>query len=318
MSPTRILIGPSSFGVVDVAPLQRLRNSGFDVLQNPFGRKLSTQELTELLPGVTGIVAGLEPLGRAVLEQSELRAISRCGAGMSNVDLDTAHRLGIAVRSTPDAPTTAVAELTAAAMLALLRQVVPMNAELHEGRWTRLVGAQIEGRTVVVVGFGRVGRRVAMLLLAFGAKVIAVDPHVDSVDPPIELASLTDVLPRADIVTLHASGDKTILGKPELLRVKPGALVLNCGRGGLLDEGALCEALDSGHLAGAWIDAFCDEPYSGPLTRYPQVLLTPHIGSLTVECRRRMEMEAVENLLDALERAGDGTFRRVPDGPAKP
>jgi D-3-phosphoglycerate dehydrogenase len=291
LSPTRILIGPSSFGVVDVAPLQRLRNSGFDVLQNPFGRKLSTQELTELLPGVTGIVAGLEPLGRAVLEQSELRAISRCGAGMSNVDLDTAHRLGIAVRSTPDAPTTAVAELTAAA---------------------------IEGRTVVVVGFGRVGRRVAMLLLAFGAKVIAVDPHVDSVDPPIELASLTDVLPRADIVTLHASGDKTILGKPELLRVKPGALVLNCGRGGLLDEGALCEALDSGHLAGAWIDAFCDEPYSGPLTRYPQVLLTPHIGSLTVECRRRMEMEAVENLLDALERAGDGTFRRVPDGPAKP
>lgn len=303
MSRPRILIGPSSFAAVDVAPLQRLRDAGFDVLQNPFGRKLSVDELTELLPGVIGLVAGLEPLSRAVLERSTLRAISRCGAGMSNVDLDAAHRLGIAVRNTPDAPTTAVAELTVGAMLTLLRQIVRMNADLHDARWTRIAGAQLEGRTVVVVGFGRVGRRVAKLLLAFGAKVIAVDPDVDRIDPPIELVSLRDALPVADIVTLHASGDETILGKAELLRLKPGALVLNCGRGGLLDEEALCEALNSGHVAGAWIDAFRDEPYTGPLTRYPQVLLTPHVGSFTVECRRRMEMEAVENLLEALERS---------------
>lgn len=302
---TRILIGPSSFGVVDGAPLQRLRAAGFDVLENPFGRKLSKQELMELLPGTTGLVAGLEPLDRAVLEQSDLRVISRCGAGMSNVDLDAAHQLGIAVRSTPDAPTAAVAELTVAAILALLRQVIPMNAALHAGRWTRLPGAQIEGRTVVVVGFGRIGQRVARLLVAFGARVIAVDPRVARVDPPITLANLTDALPLADIVTLHASGDETILGNASLRRLKPGGLVLNCGRGGLVDEGALCEALDSGHVAGAWIDAFCDEPYCGPLTRYPQVLLTPHIGSYTVECRRQMEMEAVENLLEALDSAGD-------------
>jgi D-3-phosphoglycerate dehydrogenase len=301
----RILIGPSSFGVVDGAPLQRLRAAGFDVLENPFGRKLTKQELIELLPGTIGLVAGLEPLDRAVLEHSELRVISRCGAGMSNVDLETAHRLGIAVRSTPDAPTAAVAELTVAAMLALLRQVVQMNADLHDGRWTRLPGAQIEGRTVVVVGFGRIGQRVAKLLLAFGAQVIAVDPNVERIDTPITLANLTDALPLADIVTLPASGEETILGKTELHRLKSGAVVLNCGRGGLLDEAALCESLDSGHIAGAWIDAFCDEPYSGPLTQYPQVLLTPHIGSFTVECRRRMEMEAVKNLLEALEGAGD-------------
>ncbi|OFW06447.1 MAG: hypothetical protein A3I61_20055 [Acidobacteria bacterium RIFCSPLOWO2_02_FULL_68_18] len=299
----QILIGPSSFGVVDAAPLERLRDAGYDVRQNPFGRKLAERELVELLPGVIGLVAGLEPLGRTVLERSELRAISRCGVGMSNVDLDAAQRLGIVVRNTPDAPTAAVAELTIAAMLALLRRIVPMNADLHDGRWTRVPGAQIEGRVVAIVGFGRVGRRVARLLLAFGARVIAVDPHVDRVDSPIELASLPDALLCADIVTLHTSGDDTILGRTELLRLKPGVLVLNCGRGGLLDEGALCEALDSEHVAGAWIDTFDEEPYSGPLTRYPQVLLTPHVGSFTVECRRRMEMEAVENLLDALERA---------------
>lgn len=302
----RILIGPSSFGELDAAPLKRLHDAGFDVLENPFRRKLSEEELIDLLPGVTGLVAGLEPLGRTVLEQSELRAISRCGTGVSNVDLDTARRLGIHVRNTPDAPTAAVAELTIAAMLALLRQIVPMNAGLHEGRWTRIAGAQIEGRTVAVVGFGRVGQRVATLLLAFRAKVVAVDPRVNSVNPPVALASLADALPLADIVTLHASGEDTILGKAELLRMRPGALVLNCGRGGLVDETALCEALDSGHLAGAWIDAFRDEPYNGPLTKYPQVLLTPHIGSFTAECRRRMEMEAVENLLDALA-IGSGT-----------
>lgn len=304
----RVLIGPSSFGVVDAAPLERLREAGFDVRQNPFGRQLTERELIDLLPGVVGLIAGLEPLKGLVLERSELRAISRSGAGMSNVDLDAARRLGIVVRNTPDAPTGAVAELTLAALLALLRQIVPMSVDLHAGRWTRLVGAQIEGKTVAVVGFGRIGRRIAQLLTAFGARVIAVDPHVITVDPPIELASLADALPVADIVTLHASGDMTILGAAELRCLKPGALVLNCGRGGLVDEEALCGALDSGHVAGAWLDTFRDEPYTGPLSRYPQVLLTPHIGSLTVECRRRMEMEAVENLLEALGTVGAVTI----------
>jgi D-3-phosphoglycerate dehydrogenase len=301
---TKILIGPSSFGAVDSAPLEQLRASGFEVQTNPFGRKLTEEELIELLPGVVGLVAGLEPLTESVLKQSELRAISRSGVGMSNVDLDAAQRLGIAVRNTPDAPTVAVAELTLGAMLALLRQIVPMSVDLHAGRWTRHPGAQLEGRTVVVVGFGRVGRRVSALLLAFGAKVIAVDPHVQSTESPVELLSLDEALRRADVVTVHASGEQPVLGGPELQLLKPGAFVLNCGRGELIDEEALCAALQSGRVAGAWIDTFAEEPYSGPLTRYPQVLLTPHVGSFTVECRRRMEMEAVENLLDALSKGG--------------
>jgi D-3-phosphoglycerate dehydrogenase len=302
----RILIGPSSFGAVDAAPLHRLRDAGFDVLENPFGRKLSEQELTDLLPGVIGIVAGLEPLGQTVLERSELRVISRCGAGMSNVDVDAAQRLGIAVRSTPDAPTTAVAELTLAALLALLRHIVPMTIDMHADRWTRMAGEHLEGKTVAVIGFGRVGRRVARLLVAFGAHVIAVDPLLGAVEAPITRADLDEALQVADIVTVHASGEEPILGVAELSALKRGALVLNSGRGGLVDEEALCAALDSGQVAGAWIDTFRDEPYTGPLTRYPQVLITPHVGSFTVECRRRMEMEAVENLLEALGTIASG------------
>ena len=300
VSAGKVLIGPSSFGAVDAAPLERLVKAGFTVQQNPFGRKLTEQELMALLSGVVGLVAGLEPLNESVLKQSELRAISRSGVGMSNVDLAAAKQLGIAVRNTPDAPTAAVAELTLGAMLALLRQIVPMSVDLHAGRWTRSPGAQLEGRTVAVIGLGRIGRRVSSLLLAFGVKVIAVDPHVEAVELPIELLSLGEALPRADIVTLHASGEEAVLREAELLLLKPGAFVLNGGRGGLVDEEALCAVLESGRVAGAWIDAFHDEPYSGPLAHYAQVLLTPHVGSFTVECRRRMEMEAVENLLDAL------------------
>ena len=300
MNTPRVLIGPSSFGLVDAAPLQRLQDAGYDIVQNPFGRKLSERELVELLPGVSGLIAGLEPLSRFVLERSTLRVISRSGAGMSNVDLEAARQLGIVVRNTPDAPSAAVAELTVGMMLALLRHVAPMNAELHEGRWTRLVGAQLEAKTVVIVGFGRIGRRVARLLEPFNVRLVAVDHAVPAVDPPAEFMTLDDALPLADIVTLHASGEGVILGREELLRLKPGAWVLNAGRGGLVDEEALCESLERGHVAGAWVDAFRDEPYAGPLVRYPQVLLTPHIGSLTAECRRRMEMEAVDNLLEAL------------------
>lgn len=309
----RILIGPSSFGIIDAAPLRRLCEAGFDVQRNPFGRRLTERELLDLLPGVVGLIAGLEPLTGSVLEQSDLRAISRSGAGVSNVDLDAARRLGIVVRNTPDVTTSAVAELTVAAMLMLLRQITRMNADLHEGRWTRVAGAQIEGKVVAVIGFGRIGRRVAELLLAFGARVIAVDPHIGAIDPPITLARLAEALPVADIVTLHASGHDTILGKAELLDLKRGVIVLNASRGGLVDEDALCGMLDSKHVSGVWIDAFSDEPYTGALSKYPQALLTPHVGSFTVECRRRMEMQAVENLIEALESVRTGENR----GPTK-
>jgi D-3-phosphoglycerate dehydrogenase len=305
----RVLIGPSSFAAVDTAPLDRLRAAGFDVVENPYGRKLTERELRELLAGVVGLIAGLEPLTRDVLAHSELRAIARSGAGMSNVDLEAAASLGIRVSNTPDAPTTAVAELTLGALLALLRHIAALNAGMHQRQWSRAIGGQLEGRTVAVVGYGRIGRRVAELVRAFRASVIVVDPNVTNVDAAVTHAALDDALGLADIVTVHASGDAAIIGARALARVKPGVLLLNAGRGGLIDETALQSAIDSGVVAGAWLDTFCDEPYAGPLCSYPQVLLTPHIGSLTAECRRRMEAEAVDNLLAALADASAPTHR---------
>jgi D-3-phosphoglycerate dehydrogenase len=280
----KILIGPSSFASIDRSPMDRLIEVGCEIVDNPFRRKLTKSELMD----------------RDVLEKSNLKVISRCGSGLSNVDLIAAQELGIKVFSTPNAPVGAVAELTLGAMLSLLRMIQEMNADLHEGKWAKRVGLQLEGKTVVIIGFGRIGRRVASLLAAFQTKILAVDPYLSGPDSVVPVVPLEKALPQADIVTIHCSGEGCLVGERELSLMKCGALLLNAARGGSVDENALIQAIDQGRIAGAWIDTFEQEPYAGPLTRYPQVILTPHVGSYTLECRRQMENEAVENLISAL------------------
>lgn len=296
----KVLIGPSAFGATDVRPMEMLRAAKVEIVPNPTGRKLTAKELAELLPGVEGIIAGLEPLTRDILKGSNLKVISRCGAGLSNVDIGAARELGMKVFSTPDAPTNAVAELTVGIMLMLLRDVPRMDADLHSGRWSRRIGLQIEGKTVVIVGFGRIGRRVAALLRPFEARILAVDPFLKRDESGIEVVSLDEALPRADVITLHASGETEVLGEREFALVKRGAFILNAARGGVVNETLLGRALEAGAVAGGWLDTFTTEPYEGPLTKYPQLVLTPHAGSASAECRLRMESEAVENLLRGL------------------
>lgn len=305
LAGTKVLIGPSSFGELDRIPLDRLLEAGCEIIDNPFKRKLTREELTKLLEGkIWGLIAGLEPLDREVLQKSRLKVISRCGAGLSNVDLTAAKELGIEVYATPDAPTAAVAELTLGAMLGLFRMIPQMDRDLHEGKWTKKIGLQLACKTVVIVGFGRIGRHLAALLAPFRTRVLAVDPYLMEPVTDVPLVSLEEALPRADILTLHCSGEACLLGEKELALLKPGAFVLNAARGGLIDETALLNGLEQGKIAGAWLDTFEEEPYGGRLAKCPQVILTPHIGSYTQECRRRMEVEAVENLLSAL--AGHG------------
>lgn len=296
----KILLGPSSFAQLDSAPVDRLISAGFEVVNNPFGRKLIKQELIELLPGAKGLIAGLEILDEEVMRKSELKVISRCGSGLSNVDMEAAERLGIKVFSTPYGPTSAVAELTLGAMINLLRMISLMDRDMHEGRWTKKIGMQLEGKTVVVIGLGRIGRKVVSLLKPFNVRLLAVDPDVKEKIDGVEILPLDKALVEADIITIHSSGEQQIIGDDEFRLIKSGAFLLNAARGGLINEGALVNALESGKIAGAWLDTFGVEPYIGPLSKYPQVLLTPHVGSYTLECRRSMEMEAVNNLLSGL------------------
>jgi len=297
-----ILIGPTTFGALDASPLKRLEKIGYEIRRNPFGRKMSEDELRQALKGVVGIIAGLEPLNANVLSGSSLKVISRCGVGLESVDTASAERLGIKVFSTPNAPTTAVAELTLGAIICMLRKISPMNQIMHTGGWAKMSGPQLRDKTVSVVGLGRIGQRVASYLKVFGVRLLGVDPFLHNHIDGIELMTLGDALPQSHIISLHASGSTEILGRSEFEKMRQGVYVTNTGRGGLINESALQIALDSGKVAGAWLDAFSEEPYHGPLKDYRQVLLTPHVGYSSDEARGQMESEAVENLLSGLER----------------
>lgn len=302
LADEKVLIGPSSFSEIDCKPIDRLTETGCEVIENPFKRKLKKNELMNILKaGITGLIAGLEPLDREVMENSSLKVISRCGVGLSNVDLEAAKDLGIEVRFTPDAPTAAVAELTVGALLALLRMIPLMDRDLHQGRWTKKVGTQLEGKTMVLIGYGRIGRRVASLLAPFKVKILVVDPFLEEIGTNTSVLPLEEALPKANIISLHSSGEDCVLGKKEFELITPGTFVLNAARGGLIDESALITALDDGTIQGAWLDTFGQEPYSGPLRDYPQIVLTPHVGSYTRECRKKMEMESVLNLIQVLK-----------------
>lgn len=296
----KVLLGPSTFGAADQSPVERLIKAGFDVINNPFGRKLTKQELIELLPGVKGLIAGLETLDEDVMRKSELKVISRCGSGLSNVDMEAAKRLEIRVYYTPYGPTTAVAELTIGAMINLLRRISLMDRDMHEGRWTKNIGLQLENKTVAIIGFGRIGKKVASLLRPFQVKIYAVDTAQQGDVDGVKILTLEEALPISDIITIHSSGEEQIMGEDEFKLMKDGSFLLNAARGGLVNEESLIHALEGGKIAGAWLDTFCTEPYAGSLCKFPQVILTPHVGSYTMECRRSMEMEAVDNLISAL------------------
>ena len=298
----RIGIGPTSFAQEDKTPLQLLEAAGVIVVPNPVGRRLTQEETIAFLTGekLDGLLAGLEPLNRAVLKSAagRLKAIARVGIGATNVDVVACREMGIKFSFTPEGPTEAVAEMTLAALLCLARNLEPMNRAMHQGEWPKSISRSLGELTVLVVGFGRIGRHVARQLTSMGCQIIVCDPLLPA-EAECEFArtTLVEGLSQADVITLHASGDKTILGEAEFQAAKQGLILLNSARGELVDETALIRALQSGQVAKAWFDAFWHEPYKGPLLQFDQVLLTPHTGTYTRLCRLKMETEAVQNML---------------------
>lgn len=296
----KIIIGASTFAEEDNSPLRLLEGSGAEIIRNPLGRRWNEEETIRLLEGVDGLLAGLEPLNRRVLESTRgrLKALARIGIGMNNVDQAAARELGIKVSNTPDAPTLAVAEMTLAALLSLSRDLESMNRAMHSGKWPKQISRSLAELTVLVVGYGRIGRAVTRNLAAGGCHILVHDPFL----PPgaaceFERISLETGLAAADVVSLHTSGDKMILGDAQFVAARRGLILLNPSRGELVDEAALIRALESGQVGKAWLDVFWREPYTGPLLNYPQVLLTPHASTYTRRCRLSMETEAVVNLL---------------------
>ena len=281
-------------------PADRVR-----VVRNESGNRLSEAELVAQRPEhCVGVIAGLEPFTAEVFAHyPDLRVVARLGTGTDTVDVDAAARRGITVLTTPDATTDAVAELAVGLMLASLRGISTADRRLRAGEWTPHLGGLLRGRVVGIIGFGRIGRRVAELVGAFGARVTFFDPLHDG-DDPRQVDSLGSLVATSDIVTLHAplaEATRHMIDAAVLAGMKPGALLVNAARGELVDEAALLAALRAKRISAA-VDCYATEPYSGPLRECDNVVLTAHMGSLTAETRAEMEQAAANELVAELVR----------------
>ena len=299
----QILISTSTFNLDNFSELSAINNSEIEVKLNPFNTRLTEDQAIDLLgKNSIGLIAGLEPLNEKVLQSAtSLKVIARVGTGLDNVDLTAAEKLGIKVLNTPDAPTSAVAELTLGHILGLLRNIARADRQIRTNKWQGQMGSLLETKTVGVIGFGRIGRKVARLVSAFGAKVIVHDPFIRAED--FENCSLKELCAQSDVLTLHVPySDKThhIIGSEVIQAMKPGSFVVNVSRGGLVDEVSLLSALESKHLAGAALDCFEQEPYFGPLSKLENVQMTAHMGTYARETRDLMEQEASLLLVKAL------------------
>ena len=255
------------------------------------------------------VVRGRTPDTKELLGKApKLRIVARSGAGLDNIDLDECKRKGIRVINTPDAPTIAVAELVVGLMISLLREIPRADAKMKDGKWIKdeLLGRELFGKTVGVVGFGRIGAAVAERLQAFGCGVIAYSPHFKGTKG-IESVPLDGLLGRSDIVTLHVPLTKEtrgMVGRREIALMKKGAYLVNAARGALVDEDALYDALKSGKIAGAGLDVYSAEPYSGKLRGLENAILLPHIGASTEEARARTGKQLLEEIEKAAKEAG--------------
>lgn len=300
----KVFISTTSFGNPDPTPLEMLKAVGLEVSLNPYGRKLTSEEVVELAANSEGLIAGTEPLDAQVLNKlKDLRVISRCGVGMDNIDLAAAERQGIKVFNTPNSPAIAVAELTVGLILALLRHIPRMDRDIRAGKWQKRMGNLLQGKQVGIIGFGRIGQKMAELVRGLGAQVVYCDPAVNKAG--YTSVSLDELLSQSDIVSLHVSGegdDAPLLGYKELRSMRKGSWLINCARGGVVDEAALYRVLEEGWLAGAAVDVFDQEPYADSLAKLDNVILTPHIGSYAIESRVEMEVQAAKNLIEGLKR----------------
>jgi D-3-phosphoglycerate dehydrogenase / 2-oxoglutarate reductase len=302
---------PVSFKVLVPQPIadegiELLLGSGLEVVEPP---AWDAATLGEYIGNCQGVLLRTAPMTRKVLERArDLRVIARHGVGLDNVDLEYCAERGIVVTNTPEANATAVAEHTLGMIVAVAKNMLLGDEEIRKGRFDardRLYGIELEGKTLGVVGLGRIGRRVASkAAYGLGMKIVRYDPYLPGRDVPefVRAMELEDLLATSDVVTLHlplTEETRNLLGKERISAMKDGAYLVNCARGGIVDEGALEQALRSGKLSGAALDVFADEPtgQDHPLWDFKNVIVTPHMAAFTEESVVRMAVHAAEGVI---------------------
>lgn len=306
---SKILISTAPFGDINKLPIELLDCAGVDYICNPYNRKLKELELIDLIRDCDVLIAGTETITKKVMDNApNLKFISRVGIGLDELDLLEAKNRGIGVSYTPDAPAPAVAELTIGLMISLLRSVHTANLQFRKGQWHRYFGRRIAEITIGIIGAGRIGGRVLRRLSAFGSPRILVN----DINPNLKIApnlklewvDKNTIFSQADLISIHTPltlMTKNMIKKEQLMLMKKDAMLINTSRGGIINEDDLFEVLKQGHLSGVAIDVFNNEPYFGNLSEFDRCLLTAHMGSMSIDCRSRMEIEATEEALRFLQ-----------------
>jgi D-3-phosphoglycerate dehydrogenase len=311
----KILVTPRSLTAGGHPALERLAAAGYEVVLGPAGKMPTAADLVPLLPGCVGWLAGVEKITADVLAAAaDLRVIARNGTGVDTIDLDAARRQGIEVRRADGANARGVAELAIGLVLALARSIPLSDARIKAGGWERRKGVELEGKTLGIVGCGKIGRIVAGLATGLGMRVVGHDPFAkDSGDLP--LVPLDELVAASDVITLHCpppADGRPLLDARRLALARPGVLIVNTARHELVDNPALMAAIDAGRVGGAALDVFDAEP---PLDRAHladgRIIATPHIGGFTDESVDRAVDVAVDNLLEVLAATPAGERKAV-------
>lgn len=307
-SPRRVLITWVGYDVDSPELGGRLREAGLTPSLAPKHGARSPEQVARLMGDVVAAIVSTDPFDRSVFEAAPaLRVIARVGVGTDSIDLAAATDAGVLVTTTPGANQETAADHALAMILAAVRRVVEHDASIREGAWERggaLTPWDLHGSTVGIIGYGGIGRAVAERLDGFDTRLLICDPAVELGPPGTEVVSLPELLARADLVSLHLpllASTRNLLGRRELAKMRPQAILVNTSRGGLVDETALVDMLAARHLRGAALDVFADEPHvPSRLRELSNVVLTPHIGGLSERSIRRMTEHATECVIDAL------------------
>ena len=303
---------------------ERIADAGIDLLRARFDVDVNEESpLEEIIDRYDAIVVrSATTLSAELIAKAErLKVIGRAGVGIDNVDVDAATRRGIVVANAPESTVVSAAEHTIGLLVALARNIPQAHAALKQGRWERSSwgGVELDGKTLGIVGFGRIGQQVARRALGLGMRVVAYDPFVAEErfrELGVEHApALDDVLGAADFLTLHSPlTDETtgLIGSKAIAKMRDGARLVNAARGPLVDEDALAAAIRSGKLAGAALDVFASEPYAGPLLELDGVVVTPHLAASTAEAQDRAGMIVAEQVAAALEGGVVATAVNIP------
>ena len=307
MANRRVQLATWPFGTAGRKPLELLEQTGWELVFNPRHRRLRPHDVADLLQDIDGVIAGTEPYNSETLcNANRLQVISRVGIGLDTVDLEFCRDANIQVTYTPDAPSQAVAELTVANILNLLRHIHQSDRSVREGAWNHLMGQLVQETTIGVIGVGRIGSCVIRLLEPFHPTILAndTDPKVYGTPMPnTKWCPTEDIIRRADMITFHipmCTENHHFVSRSLISKMKTGAFLINTSRGAIVDTEALTDALVQKHLGGAALDVYENEPYEGPLTKLDNSVLTAHIGASARQSRYLMELSAAEDCIKVL------------------